>query len=262
MEPGAKIAFGLTQRQGAALITKDYTHREDVQREGTFKSYTKRHYDSWVAFAQKRGDGEDVRPILVTGVDLTKEYATVAYSDNQTHLECEFSAQAPTVGSASVSLWGSWRTRGLVHTKCGPYSTRGNRSSDESTVPETEIPDEYDQCVFIRYYTVRKRAFIPTVIKAGAGPHQLPEGNHGDENSHEDGLQPLSAGEPMEVDHPETGSPGEAFDEVIHNVPAVGPKYYSCIPPFTDWIKDDRDSFDIVAEFIFQVRTSSWKWLV
>ena len=234
LEPGAKIAFELTQRQGAAIVTKDYTYREDVRREGTFKDYTARHYDSWVTFARGLGDGEDVRPILVTGVDLTKEYATVAYSDNQTHLECEFSAQAPTVGSASVSLWGSWRTRGLVHTKCGPYSTRGNRSSDESTISETEIPDEYDQCVFIRYYTVRKRVFVATVLKAGAGSHRLPEGNHEDDNPHEDELQPLSVGEPMGVDHPETGSPGDTFDEVIHNVPAVGPKHYSRIPLFTN----------------------------
>ena len=203
LESGAKITFELTQKQGGALITKDYTHREDVQREGTFKRYTKRHYDSWVTFAQERGHGGGVRPILVTGVDLTKEFAMFAYSDNQTPLECEFSVHGPTFGSASVSpTWGSWRTRGLVHTNCGPNSTWGNRSSDESAVPKT---NEYDQCVFIRYYTVRKNAFrIPTVIKVGAGPHQLPEGNHGNDNSSGDRLQPLSVGEPIEVDHPET----------------------------------------------------------
>jgi len=249
------VAFALTHKQGAALITKHPTYREDIERERTFEGYTKRHYDSWVDFAREHGHGENIRPVLVTGVDLTREFATIAYSDNHTHVECEFSAGVPAMASASVSLWGSWRTQGLVHTNCGPhpFPTRGNRSANESSTLESMIPDEYDQCVFIRYYTIRRRVFIPIVLKAGAGPHQLPKGDTGDD-ANEETLLVLSEDDPMEVDYQESGSPINASDEVIHNVPLVGLKHSPRLPLLTDTTKDDRDGFDVVAEFIFQVR--------
>ena len=174
VEPGASIAFELTHKQGATLITKYPTHREDIERDRTFEDYIKRHYESWVDFARKRGDGENIKPVLVTGVDLTREFATLAYSDNQTRMKCEFSATDPSISSTSVSLWGSWRTQGLVHTKCGPHPspTRRGRGPREDSALKSEIPDEFNQCIFIRYYTIRRRNHFPKVLKTWAGPHQ------------------------------------------------------------------------------------------
>ena len=226
VEPGARISFELTSKQGAALVTKHPTYREHIERDRRFVNYIKRHYESWVEFAREQDHPEDVRPILVTGVDLTREFATVAYSDNKTRMECEFSAALPAIASTSVSVWGSWHTPGLVHTNCGPHPTRRSGNLGDSSVPESEIPDEYNQCVFICYYTIRKRLLFPTVLKAGAGPHQLPKGNHEDDDLGEEGLQVLSIGDSTEVDSPKTGSPPEdVFDEVIHNVPTVGPTH-------------------------------------
>ena len=254
------MAFELTRKQGAALITKHPTYRDDIERQRTFENYTKQHYESWVDFGRERGDGENVRPVLVTGVDLTREFATVAYSDNQTRMECEFSAAVPGLASASASVWGSWHTQGLVHTNCGPdpFPTRRRRNPDQASALETEIPDEYNQCVFIRYYTIRKRVFIPMIIKAGAGPHQLPKGDDGDDGSAWERLQISPIDHPMEIGYvQETGSPRDTSDEVIHNVPTVGPKCYPHLPPLMNWTKNDRDSFDVIAEFIFRVRSPS-----
>jgi len=220
VEPGAKIAFELTSKQGAALITKYPTYREYAQRGRRFRNYMKKHYESWVEFVVDQDHPEGVEPILVTGVCLTREFATFAYSDNKTRMGCEFSATLPAVASTSVSVWGSWHTQGSVHTNCGPHPIQRSRRSSESPAPESEIPDEYTQCVFIRYFTMRKWFnLIPTVIKAGAGPHQLPEGNR---DSGEEGVS--FADDPTEVGCPETGSPGEVFDEVVDNVPTVSPK--------------------------------------
>jgi hypothetical protein len=250
VEPGAGITFELTRNQGAALITKHPTYQEDIERELIFEDYTKKHYQSWVDFSRERGHGRNIRPILVTGVDLTREFATVAYSDNRTRMECKFSATAPAVVSASASLWGSWRTDGLVHTNCGPHPfhiTQADRESSESPALESAIPDEYNQCVFIRYYTIRMKAFIiPTVVKAGAGPHQLPRPDPRGDNIGEEELQlqPWSDDDSMEVDGDsmevnddsievgclETGSHTNTFDEVIHNVPLVCPKPYPLLP--------------------------------
>ena len=220
VEPGAKIAFELTNKQGAALITKYPTYREYAQRTNRFETYTKRHYESWVAFAADQDHPKDAKPVIVTGVYLTREFATYAYSDNKTRMECEFSATLPAVASTSVSAWGSWHTQGSVCTNCGPLPIPRSRRSSESPAPESEIPEEYTQCVFIRYFTMRKWFnIIPTVIKAGAGPHQLPKGNR------DSGEEEVSfADDSTEVGCPETGSPGEMFDEVVDNVPTVSPK--------------------------------------
>ena len=255
VEPGAGIAFELTRNQGAALITKHPTYREDIERELVFEDYIKKHYQSWVDFSREQGHGKNIRPVLVTGVDLTREFATAAYSDNRARMECKFSAAVPAIASASASVWGSWRVEGLVHTNCGPHllhTTQGNRSLSESPVLESTVPDGYNQCVFIRYYTLRRRIFIPMIIKAGAGPHELPRSDPRDDYTEE--LQSSSEDDSVEDNYTETDSCANAYDEVIHNVPSVCPERYICLPPLTNWIKDDRDGFDIVAEFIFQVR--------
>ena len=257
VEPGAGIAFELISKQGAALITKHPTYQEDIERELNFVNYIKRHYESWVDFSREHGHGENIRPILVTGVNLTREFATIAYSDNQTRMECKFSATAPAVASASASVWGSWRAGGLVHTNCGPYhvpAIRGDGSSSEGTALGSGIPDGYNQCVFIRYYTIRRRFLIPTVIKAGAGPHQLPKPDPRGDGAAEEELQSSSGDDSTGVDYSETGSRPDVVDEVIHNVPLVCPDLHSHLPILTNWTKDDRDGFDVVAEFIFQVR--------
>jgi hypothetical protein len=198
----------------------------------------------------------------VTGVDLTREFATVAYSADHTHMECKFSAVAPGLASASAELWGSWEVKGLVRTNCGPRPVRppqrDHGSSGGSTL-ESAIPlDEYNQCVFIRYYTIHKfLGMIPEVIKAGAGEHQLPKRDPRGDNTGEEGLRASSDDNSTEVDCTETGSHALGTSdevEVIHNVSSVCPEHYTHFPPLTNWTKDDRDGFDIVAEFIFQVR--------
>jgi hypothetical protein len=252
--PGAKMTFELTSKQGAALITNHSTYLEDIERERNFENYIKQYYDSWVDFAREQGHAENVRPILVTGVDLTRKFAMVAYSDNKTNMECEFSVGAPVVGSASLSVWGSWRTQGLVHKNCGPRDppTQGNQIPDGSSVPESVVPEEHNQCVFIRYYTIRKRMFIPWLLKAGAGPHQLPKGDT--ENDSEELVSAETSDD--DVDMAEVCDL-EASPKVTHNVPLVGPEHHSYIPLLIKSTKDDYDDFDVIANFIFQVRNSS-----
>ena len=175
LEPGSTISFRLTGGQGAALLTKYKTLREDVERAGTFEGYAKKHFASWVAFARETGHGDDINPVLVTGVDRTKDFAMMSYSGDDHNMTSEFTTSVPEV--ASTSVWGTWHTAGFVFTNCGsqlgcppsPTQTVDSTSSgDDNTEPGS---DWFDQCVFVRYYTVRKRLGIPRIIKAGAGPH-------------------------------------------------------------------------------------------
>jgi len=196
------------------LVTKHETYREDIERRLAFEKYIKKHYDSWVDFAREHGHDSNPKPILVTGVDLTRDFAMVAYSNNSVRVECEFSAAVPAVASASMSLWGGWRAEGLVHTNCGPPPPAvGKTSSSDSgdpAAPVSTIPSEYNQCVFIRYYTMRRRGPILKIIKAGADPHELGDHDSGDDSSDSARFQGL-----LSVDS------DTSDDVVVHNLPLV-----------------------------------------
>ena len=164
LEPGSSILLQLAGNQGAALLTKYPTYREDAQRERTFEGYTKEHYDSWVAFARERGHPNDVKPVLVTGVDMTRDFAMLTYSNDDGYLRAQFTASDLGV----FSPWGTWDTPGVIE-NCGPQLCRP--PSDPTHMGT--VSDKYDQCVFVRYYTMRRRLGIPRVIRAAAGPHDL-----------------------------------------------------------------------------------------
>ena len=169
-------------------MTKYQTFREDSLKESAFERYAKRHYESWVAFARDKEYGDDVQPVLVSGFDMTRDFAMVAYSNEDTSLESDLTIAVPMLASTSASLWGTWRTRCSPHTNYGPqqpsHSPRERIVDSPSSRPPDvrSIPEEFDQCVFIRYYTMRLRKWmIPKIIRAGAGPHDLgPGDNRGD----------------------------------------------------------------------------------
>ena len=190
LEPGVNISFELTENKGGALVTKHRTYREDVELESAFKVYTKRHYDSWVIFARDAGHCDDIKPVLVTGVDMTRDFAMMAYSNDGASLRSEFTTLGPTVASTPASVWGAWRTEGSVHTNCGPQLCCPPSSTHTTDIAPPDgdgagtVLDEYNQCVFVRYYTMRRRAWgFPMVIKAAAGPHDLGPGGRDDEES-------------------------------------------------------------------------------
>ena len=254
LEPGSSFSFKLTETQGAALVTKHLTRCEDVELMGDFEKYTKDHYDSWVTFARETGRGSDIKPVLVTGVDMTRDFAMMSYSNNDDSLTSEFTTSAPGVGS----VWGTWRTSGPVHTSCGPYlphplsptQTVDSTSSDagpaeafpdednltqttDSTSPGTSragsVPEEENQCVFVRYYTVRKRLGIPRVIKAAAGPHDLGPGGRDNEgcplveesDSDSDSDSASSLFDDDDDDRSSVTSTESESDVVVHNTTPV-----------------------------------------
>lgn len=209
------------------------TYREDIRREWTFEEYAKTHYDSWVAFARDTGYGNDIKPVLVTGVDMTKDFAMISYSndDDDGNLTADFTTSAP-----GASVWGAWETTGVVYVSCGPQLCRPpstTRNTDLTPSGNNHMEarsDEYNQCVFVRYYTVRKRLGIPRVIKAAAGPHDLGQGDH-DERGTPPEAQSSSESSSDIVSSPPDGdrdddrssitSIGSESDIVVHNTTPV-----------------------------------------
>ena len=247
------MSFRLTEGRGAALVTNYPTYREDIRQAGTFEKYTKEHHASWVAFARETGHG-DVNPILVTGVDRTRDFALLCYSTNRDDLRCEFKRPAPGVASGQ----GTWRKSGSIYTNHGPQLRRPPSSSPSSN-DRTERPsdeDEYNQCIFVRYFTVRKKFGIVRVIKAAAGPHDPGKrGRDGersplqaryDSGSDPDGVSSFSNNE-------DGWSPATSVDSesnvLIHNPTGVRYSLFllPTVPDPFNLLQGGRDDFDVIA---------------
>ena len=264
LEPGSSISFQLTESQGAILVTKHLTYREDIQRAGNFKKYTKDHYDSWVAFARDTGHGDDIKPVLVTGVDMTRDFAMLSYSNSGDDMTSEFT----TSGLGVSSAWGTWRSTGSVYTNCGPHLPRPSSATEttDSTPPGTSrtetTADEYNQCVFVRYYTVRKRLGIPRVIRAAAGPHDLGPGDRDIEGplleEQCDSDTDLDVAFDIFDDDWDGRSSVTSIDsdseDVVHNTTPVRSFPYRPLlfPSLICLLQDERDDFDVIADYIFQ----------
>ena len=205
----------------------------DALIEDAFKGYTERYYKSWVEFIRNKQYGKDVQPVLVTGLDVTRDFAMVAYSHEGTSLESDFTIAVPALASASASIWGTWRTRCSPHTNYGPqgYSPLPPERTIESPSQPAEmgdIPIEFNQCVFVRYFTMRWRMSIfPKVIRAGAGPHDLGSGDNMEDAFQELTIQPDVAGTTGSADGLE-GPPGLTADDggsereiFVRNTPSV-----------------------------------------
>ena len=200
-------------------MTKYPTLREDIQPAGTPKNYIKKHYSSWVEFASANGHGDDINPVLVTGVDRTRDFAMMSYSknDDDEDLTCKF---FPAAGDTPTSVWGTWNTTGFVHTNCGPklYFPPPPTRTVSSTPSESDtagvVSDDYNQCVFVRYYYMRKWMGI-RVIRAAAGPHDL-------------GAMDRNGKELSEVKSQSADSGESEPDMVVHNTAPVRP--FSYIP--------------------------------
>ena len=241
MEGGASFSFELTGKRGAALVTRHKTYNEDALMKGAFEQYTKKHYESWVSFSRDKQYGDDVKPVLVTGVDITKDFAMVAYSDEGTSTSLEgdlANISVPMFGSN----WGTWRASGLtVHRNFGPQQrlppslAQAMGSPSRSRTSRTNSDDDI-QCVFVRYCTMRMRmGFIPKVMRAAAGPHDLGSGQNHDSTFPELTARSDRASE-VERDSDTIVSwmqygpdfwdddPAPNRDVVIHNTPNV--RYY------------------------------------
>jgi len=186
-EHEANFIFELTGNRGAALVTRHETCPEDTPLETAFETYAKRHYKSWVKFARCKGYGNDIHPVLVSGFDMTRDFSMVVYSNEDDALISNDTVAIPMFASTPPPFLGTWRSGCPVYTNEGPQQYnppshgRGTHTPSSQLRGMGSVPNESNQCVFIRYYTMRRRKWLPMfpkVIRAGAGPHDLGSGDN------------------------------------------------------------------------------------
>ena len=172
-------------------------------------------------------------------------------------------------GINSASAWGTWKTSRFIYTNDGPQLCRPPSPQTMDVMPSDNgrsatVLDDYNQCMFVRYFTMhRRRLWVPKIIKAGAGPHNLgsrdrdnegsPPGRQRDSDSNSDrGSSALDSGGEncSSASNIDSGS-----GSLIHNPTIV--RYLLPFAPTPAHLavpsQRDRDDFDVVADYIFQV---------
>ena len=193
------------------MVTGSPVSSSDAVHELLLKDYAKKHYRSWTPFARKRGHDVELKDIiLVTGIDMAEEYAMASFSGNSSTLDIRFKVGYDAAVSTAISLWGSWEASPIVHHNCGPLRPRVHtdathsfpRSSSSTMDTSTTLDagtraEDYRFSLFVRGCRIRERAkFFPTVIKAGAGYHRLPDPDLEDEDEN-DGVVVVSDTQPV-----------------------------------------------------------------
>ena len=132
VKPDSKTKFNLKESQGAVLVTKYHILQEDIEEMGTARDHIRNHHSDWVRFAKKYGD--NLRVVLVTGVDRTRDWAMMAYSKKD---DADYKATSDfhvTARDTPIAVWGEWNTnRAFIHTTSGP------RRSEVSPPPTSGV---------------------------------------------------------------------------------------------------------------------------
>lgn len=181
IQTGVTVNLECSNRQGAALLIKHPAYREDALRRRDLRKYMLKHYRTWLPFIRDNlgREIELSEVVLVTGCDLTADWATAAFVEGSKKASISFTVGDPIVATAQASLWGSWQTSVNVPHRCGPSpSTRP--VPNDALVPRVDASPatEFNQCIFIRSFRMMERPlFLPPVLKAAAG-YQTYEKQH------------------------------------------------------------------------------------
>ncbi|KDQ54413.1 hypothetical protein JAAARDRAFT_196750 [Jaapia argillacea MUCL 33604] len=157
----AGLSFQCTESQGAALVLMKPAYRTDVTALGEIEEYIRRHYKTWLSFANDvHGRGIQISDLLVvTGCDMTSKWAMAAFKRSAVHRYMSIGASAPGGFSAQFSHNHGWSS--------------GRRSNEEL---QSTGPEPFDQCVFFRSFRLKERllgTLAPKIIKAAARPRDL-----------------------------------------------------------------------------------------
>lgn len=155
--------FECKSQEGAILVPGSDITLSHVQASSHFREYVRLHHASWHAFAADQGRTiapEDI--VLVIGWLKTSEWAVAAVANRGKSHAISFGAQG-SIASAEFGIEHSAEAVMSVSQRSGP-----KRGADES--PDELAGRKRDQCLFVRYYKVKYRRFLPMKITAGAEP--------------------------------------------------------------------------------------------
>ena len=183
-------SLSFTNEKGAALILPSEACREDTINDRLFKQHMLKNYRQWYAFAltECHCDIKLSDLILVTGCDLTRQWAMATYFSRNREISAALAAQAAPVAVANFSLSAGWRTTQPMNTRRGPpQALHLQPRQDDNETQNDNRTLANNQCIFLRGFYVKERLVRgPRVMKAGAGYDD--PGKYGPEEEEAEGL--------------------------------------------------------------------------
>ena len=185
-----EASLSFTNEKGAALILPYEACREDTLYDELFRRHMLSHYRQWYNFVLTKchRNMKLCDLILVTGCDMSRQWATATYFRHIREISGALEAQVAPVVEAKFSLSAGWRTTQTVSTRRGPP-----QALHQQTRPDYETQNDSEtlvnnQCIFLRGFYVKDRLWGigPKAMKAGAGYHD--PGKYGPEEEGAEGV--------------------------------------------------------------------------
>ena len=132
------------------------------------------HHDSWFDFARVLGhdvNADDI--VLVSGWVKTSQWALAACTNYGRAHEVTLDATVPSIASAKFEINLCEDVKMSVDQRSGPPGR---------IEPVDDGPTTHDQCLFVKYYKMKKNKFRMKKIVAGAGPQEYPPGRDGSDS--------------------------------------------------------------------------------
>ncbi|EPQ56031.1 hypothetical protein GLOTRDRAFT_138709 [Gloeophyllum trabeum ATCC 11539] len=167
--------------------------RQDAHFGRWFREYCLKHYASWLTFANDTLGFDLVVSdhILVTGRDLTTQWAMVAFGTPELQGTLRHGVSVPEMITAEFEIHSGWQTNmtGGVQHQYGPQASI--LLEPERAAESSEPRPDSTKCVFLRGYRIKERSFLtPKTIKAASYPPDLER-----EDRHHDSTSALELGD-------------------------------------------------------------------
>lgn len=174
----ALLRYRCTEQSGALLMLKQAGHATRLDCTLAVQKYMRQNLEHWYLFAtDKLGiDLQDSDLIFVYGFTKTTVWAEAAFSSSSADGELSISAGVPSLGAlGAFSVELSKCELPVTFHRWGP---RGRAAAEHepdplAAAPNTSVEDAFDQCIFLNYFKMKSR-FRRRIIRAAAGPHDLP----------------------------------------------------------------------------------------
>ena len=152
-----EFALSFTNEKGAALILPYEACREDTMYDRLFREHMLKYHQQWYSFAinELHRDIKLHELILVTGCDLTRQWATATCSRNNRDINIALGAEGTPVVGANFSLSAGWRANQNTTTRRGPLQALNQQPLQDSEGSRAHLDNT--ECIFIRGVYVKDR---------------------------------------------------------------------------------------------------------
>lgn len=187
--------YTCNEERGALLVLNSSADSETIYDNRLLKRYMVLNHHGWHSYA-RNVLGLDIKPqdvVLIVGWHKTRaDWANAVFINSST---TQAASLQSTVGGNAAGL-------GVSHTRqgshMGPQLHRQGQNYEADPPPDASAEATKDQSAFVKRYRLLTRLWLVKKLVAGAGYHQLPDGDpngkdaragrdNGDEGSDEDG---------------------------------------------------------------------------